>query len=285
MSITHIPFYPSDWLAGTRGMMADEPGVYITLIARMYEMAGPIERDDERLYRVCGCNSKRHFAKILKFLIHEGKVQEENGELFHQRVAKEINKVIEKSSKARAAANERWGKKPNKNNATENADAMQTDMLGGCQPKPEPYKKEGKPSFVRTDYSAEAMEIYNSYAISSGWPEAQKMTAARKSVINTRVGECGGIDAWKSIMERASNSQHLTGNNDRGWTASLDWMIKSANFVKIMEGNYDNRNGGRNNGNGNNNNQQTRGDAQYDEARERALRIGYAEETPKPGVF
>ena len=37
--------------------------------------------------------------------------------------------------------------------------------------------------------------------------------------------------------------------------------------------------------NRNNNHGQTRGDAQYDEARERALRIGYAEETPKPGVF
>ena len=32
-----IRFFPSDWLAGTRGMSAVETGVYITLIATMYE--------------------------------------------------------------------------------------------------------------------------------------------------------------------------------------------------------------------------------------------------------
>ena len=146
MSIIHIPFYPSDWLAGTRGMMADETGVYITLIARMYEMAGSIERDDERLYRICGCKSKRAFAKIADYLIAEGKIQEADGELSQQRVTKEINKVVEKSTKAKAAANERWNKKPSKINTSDDADAMQTDMLGGCQPKPEPYKTEAKAS-------------------------------------------------------------------------------------------------------------------------------------------
>ena len=58
MSILHVPFYPSDWLAGTRGLSDSETGVYITLIARMYEMAGPIERDDDRLSRLCGSKSK-----------------------------------------------------------------------------------------------------------------------------------------------------------------------------------------------------------------------------------
>ena len=40
MSIVHIPFYPSDWLAGTAALSDAEKGVYITLVARMYEMAG-----------------------------------------------------------------------------------------------------------------------------------------------------------------------------------------------------------------------------------------------------
>ena len=35
-----IKFYPSDWLAGTRGMSATEAGVYINLIAMMYESDG-----------------------------------------------------------------------------------------------------------------------------------------------------------------------------------------------------------------------------------------------------
>ena len=33
-------FYPSDWLGGTRGLTAEETGVYITMIAMMYEAGG-----------------------------------------------------------------------------------------------------------------------------------------------------------------------------------------------------------------------------------------------------
>ena len=134
MSITHIAFYPSDWLTGTLGMKADEIGVYITLIARMYEMAGPIERNDERLYRICGCNSKRHFIKILNYLICEGKVNEVENELFNKKVAKEINKVVEKSSKSKLAAQERWSIKANKNKGGGHADALRTHDKRICQP-------------------------------------------------------------------------------------------------------------------------------------------------------
>lgn len=139
MSITHIAFYPSDWLAGTRGMTAEESGVYITIICRMYEMAGPIERNDDRLFRICGCKSKRHFAKIVEYLISEGKLEERDGELFNERTQKEIKKVVEKSSQAKDAANSRWERKSNKTNGRGDAGAMRADMRGACQPEPEPY--------------------------------------------------------------------------------------------------------------------------------------------------
>lgn len=82
MSILHIPFYPSDWLAGTRGLSAQETGIYITLIARMYEMAGPIPRDDARLSRLCGCKTKNAFTKALSYLISEGKITDADGTLW-----------------------------------------------------------------------------------------------------------------------------------------------------------------------------------------------------------
>lgn len=142
MSITHIPFYPSDWLAGTRGMTSEEAGVYITLLAKMYEMAGPIERNDERLYRICGCKSRRVFVKVLEYLISEGKIVEAEGELFNERTAKEIDKVVNLSEKARAAAQARWNKKPNKNNVSTNANASSEHMLNECQSKPELNKED-----------------------------------------------------------------------------------------------------------------------------------------------
>lgn len=138
MSILHVAFYPSDWLAGTRGLSAEETGVYITLIARMYEMAGPIERDDNRLARLCGTKSKASFVKALDYLMSEGKVTETPDGLFNERVEKEIQNTTEKSSKAKAAAQSRWNKKGNKNNKGGNADAPRKHMPEPCQLEPEP---------------------------------------------------------------------------------------------------------------------------------------------------
>jgi uncharacterized protein YdaU (DUF1376 family) len=88
MSITFIPFYPSDWLAGTRGLSDSETGVYITLISKIYEMAGPIERDDSRLARLCGCKTKAAFLKALQHLISEGKIIETEHGLSNERAEK-----------------------------------------------------------------------------------------------------------------------------------------------------------------------------------------------------
>lgn len=138
MSIVYVPFYPSDWLAGTRGLSDAETGVYITLIARMYELAGPIERDDNRLSRLCGCKSKSGFVRALEYLISEGKIVEVEGAIFNKRVEKEIKNVTEKSAKAQAAAQSRWDRKSNKNNEGTNANASVEHMPQLCQPKPKP---------------------------------------------------------------------------------------------------------------------------------------------------
>lgn len=140
MSIIHIAFYPSDWLAGTRGLSDSETGVYITLIARMYEMAAPIERDDVRLARLCGCKSKAVFVKTLEHLISEGKIVEMNEGLFNERVGKEIKITTEKSDKARAAAQSRWDRKANQNNVSRDANASSEHMPQQCQSEPESYK-------------------------------------------------------------------------------------------------------------------------------------------------
>lgn len=36
----------------------------------------------------------------------------------------------------------------------------------------------------------------------------------------------------------AEKCPHLTGTNDRSWTADLGWLVKSDNFSKVLQGNY-----------------------------------------------
>ena len=184
MSINHIAFYPSDWLAGTRGMSDAETGVYITLICRMYEMAGPIERDDDRLSRLCGCKTKSRFVKALDYLLSEGKVVETENGIFNERVAKEIQKVVEKSTKGRDAAESRWRRKPNKNNGSTHANASPGHMPQPCQPEPE-LEPEVIDKESITKYMSDFEEFWSEYPKRRGTNPRkkafEKYRAARKA--------------------------------------------------------------------------------------------------------
>lgn len=251
VSIVHVAFYPSDWLAGTRGLSAEESGVYITLVCRMYEMAGPIERDDDRLSRLCGCKSKAAFVRALGYLIAEGKVIEVEGGLFNERVEKELQNTTEKSTKARQAAQSRWDRKARKIKGNSNADASPKHMPGRCQSESESDKKERD-----TDVSlvlsapepasplAEAVTLFNEAATEAGWSKVQKMTPARSQALRARLRECDGIEGWRIAMDKAKASDFLCGRTAKPWTGcGFDWLTKQANFTKLMEGNYDNREG------------------------------------------
>lgn len=62
----------------------------------------------------------------------------------------------------------------------------------------------------------------------------------RKASIRARIRE-HGLEAFREMTQRAAKSNFLKGNNDRGWTATFDWLIKPNNFQKIIEGNYNDK--------------------------------------------
>lgn len=109
MADSWIKFYPSDWLAGTRGMTAAETGVYITLIAMMYERGGSLDLDRPRLARLCG-TTPATFQKIIGALIDDGKITDGPEGLCNDRVSKELLTREEYTQQAREAANKRWQK-------------------------------------------------------------------------------------------------------------------------------------------------------------------------------
>lgn len=125
MSDPWFKFYPSDWLSGTRGLTPAETGVYITLIAMMYENDGSLKRDDSRLSRRCGC-TKASFTKILANLIDDRKFYVVDGSLSNERVNNELSCRVEKSQKRSDAANKKWAShkgKSEQNQSENNASA------------------------------------------------------------------------------------------------------------------------------------------------------------------
>lgn len=224
-----------------------ETGVYITLIATMYEMAAPIERNDDRLYRVCGSKSKASFVKSLNYLMSEGKIIETEEGLFNEKVSKVIQQTIEKSDKAKAAAQSRWDRKPSKNKGSNDADACETHMPEGCQLELEPelYKKEDTDvslSLARpNDDIGDAFNAYNEMAERLGLPVAKVLSKTRAAGIKARLKDAGGIDGWRTALAKTEASPHCNGANDRGWRADLDFLLQQKSFTRLMEGSYDDR--------------------------------------------
>lgn len=88
---------------------------------------------------------------------------------------------------------------------------------------------------------SQIQEMYNTTCIHL--PKCQALSDRRKKAIKARFENGMTIDDFKKVFEKAEASSFLRGKNDRDWQASFDWLIKDANMVKVLDGNYDNRGG------------------------------------------
>ena len=70
--------------------------------------------------------------------------------------------------------------------------------------------------------------------------EVKMLSEERKANIKARLSEHD--TALTDIFTKIEASDFLTGRNDgRKWQATFDWIFKKANYIKIIEGNYDNK--------------------------------------------
>ena len=67
-----------------------------------------------------------------------------------------------------------------------------------------------------------------------------KITDKRKRTINNLLKEYS-IEEVLQAMEKIRTSNFLQGNNKTGWQIAFDWFINKSNFLKVLEGNYDDK--------------------------------------------
>ncbi|MGL5190885.1 MAG: phage replisome organizer N-terminal domain-containing protein [Cetobacterium sp.] len=70
-----------------------------------------------------------------------------------------------------------------------------------------------------------------------------KANSNRYKLLQARIKEFG-IDEVIKAIESINNSDFLKGQNSKGWIVTFDWLIKPNNFIKVLEGNYINKEGG-----------------------------------------
>ena len=141
-------FFPSDWLAGTRGLTAGQTGIYITLIATMYDHGHPIDEDHSRLARLCGAGSVKAFAAALTVLVEAGKITRTKAGLWNDRVAQESEARLKKSFEGRVSANARWRGKAKQKQHQKNANASIPHSVRNANQNPESdlFKDSGESS-------------------------------------------------------------------------------------------------------------------------------------------
>lgn len=69
---------------------------------------------------------------------------------------------------------------------------------------------------------------------------SQGLTLKRRKRIDEAWAEQPSLDYWEKVFTQAGQSDFLAGQNDRGWKATLDWLLSHS--TEVLEGNYDTAN-------------------------------------------
>ena len=100
-------------------------------------------------------------------------------------------------------------------------------------------KKSNNSSELSSSSSSQLEQVINSYhEICTSLTKVRSVTDDRKRAIKTLLTKMS-INEIKEAFTKAENTPFLKGENDRGWKANIDFMLKHVHLVKILEGFYD----------------------------------------------
>ena len=98
-------------------------------------------------------------------------------------------------------------------------------------------EKEQEQDIEKDNKNISCQQVVDEYhAICTSFPKIRRLTPARSNAIKARL-KSYSLDDFRTVFKNAEDSSFLKGD-DGGWKASFDWLIKEANMVKVLEGNY-----------------------------------------------
>ena len=80
--------------------------------------------------------------------------------------------------------------------------------------------------------------MYNETCVS--FPKCTALSESRKKAIKARL-KTYSVSDFRKLFEKAQKSSFLKGKNNSNWSANFDWLIKDGNMVKVLDGNYDDK--------------------------------------------
>ena len=147
-------------------------------------------------------------------------------------------KTEEQTLESQVVENQGVENLPLESQAVENQGQLNTKELNTKEVSTKEY------IYVKNEFSRLCEEIKNNwikiaheYKLSG---TQLKITEKRKRVINNLLKEYS-VEEVLQAMEKIRTSNFLQGNNKTGWQIAFDWFINKSNFLKVLEGNYDDK--------------------------------------------
>ena len=106
--------------------------------------------------------------------------------------------------------------------------------------KDKEYSTDSNESVCRTGDVRRVQEAWNALGLS----QVSRITSDTKrgQSLKARINQNGAEKVLEAI-EKVRRSSFLQGQNRSGWVVTFDWFVKPNNFLKVLEGQYDDHEG------------------------------------------
>lgn len=268
-----LPLWTDAYLADTRHLSTIEHGAYLLLLMEAWRRPNcDLPADDKLLARLAGL-SAGDWLDVAPAVMELWQLDGRRKVWKQKRLSKERLYLDEKRASQRDKARSRWNK-----TEKSNAAAMPEGMPEACRsdaptPTPTPTPPidnnatalsvqnrgfgleadaENRVDGEASDSAAEDKpkppvtpdltpdqfaEAWNKLADRLGKPKVQFLTPERRTRLNARI-KGFTLDQFREVLRKVDQSAFLRG--DRDWQGcNFDWITKKANFIKVLEGNYD----------------------------------------------
>ena len=227
-------FYAGDFLSDLKvaTMSMEERGVYITLLSYCWLEEG-LPQDKNKLARLC--SNPKNFNKLWD-VVGECFYIDEDDLKYKNKKMEEIRMTLSSYKKKMSDAGKKGMESRWKNNlVTSKLKPSYNSSSSTSNSTSSSHKKKR----VKINYQ-EIVDIYNKLC-NNNLAVVTKISDSRKRFIKKLLDDYT-IEEIENTFLKVSNSQFLTGTGEfSDWKASFDWVVKESNWIKIMEGNYDNK--------------------------------------------
>jgi len=254
----HYPHYITDFNTKTRHLTRLERSIYRDLMDIYYETELPLTKDIKKLCRLILATSNEESTAVEQVL-NEFFTDSENG-WFHGRCFDEINKYQTQTTQKSIAGRASAAKKAEKRRlaiigkSNEISTAVETPYNGTSTNQNQNQNhintiviSDANDFALKTEKNncphQEIIDLY--HKILPSCPRIREWTPARATQLRARWNEDPmrqNLAYWRQFFEYVATCDFLVGKaGNKPFFASLEWIVKMANFTKIREENYANR--------------------------------------------